>query len=167
VHQVQAAHEAGRRQHVDELDVAGEPAHGLLRSILLSRPLSPLCPLSPSSSGTPGAACPPGLAGTALRRNIFSIRPVTTYPPTTLAAAKKAAMKARMKPTRLFAVTPMSRAPASTMPWIELVADISGVCRVAGTFPMTSMPTSSASMKMVRSVTRAVDTGVSLGELEQ
>src|ERR1035437_1768754 len=61
----------------------------------------------------------------------------------------------------------MSRAPASTMPWIELVADISGVCRVAGTFPMTSMPTSSARMKMVRSVTRAVDTDASLGGLEQ
>src|SRR5487761_1325722 len=51
----------------------------------------------------------------------------------------------------------MSSAPASTMPWIELAADISGVCRVAGTLPMTSMPTSSASTKMVRSVTRAVD----------
>src|SRR5580692_2615064 len=49
------------------------------------------------------------------------------------------------------------------MPWIELVADISGVCRVAGTFPMTSMPTSSARTKMVRSVTRAVDIGASLG----
>src|SRR5712691_2954511 len=49
------------------------------------------------------------------------------------------------------------------MPWIELVADISGVCSVAGTFPMTSMPTSSASTKMVRSVTRAVDTGASWG----
>src|SRR5260370_29694662 len=57
----------------------------------------------------------------------------------------------------------MSRAPASTMPWIELVADISGVCSVAGTFPMTSKPTSSASTKMVRSVTRAVDTGASKG----
>src|SRR5512140_2852925 len=49
------------------------------------------------------------------------------------------------------------------MPWMELVADISGVCRVAGTFPMTSMPTSSASTKMVRSVMSAVDIGVSLG----
>src|SRR5512146_3539282 len=57
----------------------------------------------------------------------------------------------------------MSSAPASTMPWIELAADISGVCKVAGTLPMTSMPTSSASTKIVRSVTRAVDIGVSLG----
>src|SRR5437763_1361235 len=51
----------------------------------------------------------------------------------------------------------MSSAPASTMPWIELAAEISGVCKVAGTLPITSMPTSSASTKMVRSVTRAVD----------
>ena len=55
----------------------------------------------------------------------------------------------------------MSSAPASTMPWIEFAADISGVCKVAGTLPMTSMPTSSASTKMVRSVTKAVDIGVS------
>src|SRR5581483_12482140 len=55
----------------------------------------------------------------------------------------------------------MSSAPTSTMPWMALVADISGVCSVAGTLPMTSMPTSSARMKMVRSVSSAVDTGVS------
>src|ERR1039457_5748577 len=61
----------------------------------------------------------------------------------------------------------MSRAPASTMLWIELVADISAVWRGAGTFPMTAMPASSASMKMVGSVTRAVVAGVSLGELEE
>src|SRR5580698_3686993 len=64
-----------------------------------------------------------------------------------------------MYPARLCAVTPISSAPASTMPWMELVADISGVCRVAGTFPMTSMPTSSARTKMVRSVTSSVDIG--------
>src|SRR5271157_5449448 len=51
------------------------------------------------------------------------------------------------------------------MPWMALVADISGVCSVAGTFPMTSMPTSSARMKMVRSVSSAADIGdASLGE---
>src|ERR1700749_2797844 len=56
----------------------------------------------------------------------------------------------------------MSSAPASTMPWIELAADISGVCKVAGTLPMTSTPTSRASTKMVRSVTSAVDIGLSV-----
>src|ERR1700735_1042474 len=59
----------------------------------------------------------------------------------------------------------MSSAPARTIPWMELAADISGVCRVAGTLPMTSMPTSSASTKMVRSVTRAVDIFGSSGSL--
>ena len=31
--------------------------------------------------------------------------------------------------------------PMSTMPWIELAPDMSGVCRVAGTLLMTSKPT--------------------------
>src|SRR6201995_803532 len=76
-------------------------------------------------------------------------------------------MNAMTYPTALCAVTPISRAPTSTIPWIALVADISGVCSVAGTLPMPSMPTSSARMKMVRSVSSAVDTGVSLNWLQQ
>src|SRR5579875_85158 len=50
-------------------------------------------------------------------------------------------------------------APASTMPWIELAADISGVCRVAGTLLITSIPTSRLSTKMVRSVSSPLGTG--------
>ena len=42
----------------------------------------------------PEPALPRAAGGWALRRNIFSIRPVTAYPPTTLAAAKNAAMNA-------------------------------------------------------------------------
>src|ERR1700722_19248035 len=72
-------------------------------------------------------------------------------------------MNASTYPTALCALMPISGAPASTIPWIELAADISGVCRVAGTLPMTSMPTSSARTKIVRSVTSAVDIGLSLG----
>ena len=53
----------------------------------------------------------------------------------------------------------MSMAPASTMPWIELAADISGVCRVAGTLLITSKPTSRASTKIGMSVSRTVVTG--------
>src|SRR5580704_1767442 len=49
-------------------------------------------------------------------------------------------------------------APTITMPWIELAADISGVCSVAGTLLMTSIPTSRLSTKMVRSVSRTLDT---------
>src|SRR4030067_942048 len=41
----------------------------------------------------------------------------------------------------------MSMAPTSTMPWMELAPDISGVCSVAGTLLMTSNPTRIASTK--------------------
>jgi hypothetical protein len=40
------------------------------------------------------------------------------------------------------------------MPWIALVADIKGVCSVVGTFEITSIPTKTARMKMVSSVSR-------------
>src|SRR5918992_1813097 len=46
----------------------------------------------------------------------------------------------------------MISAPDSTMPWMELAADISGVCSVVGTLLMTSKPTSRLSTKMLRSV---------------
>src|SRR5215469_7892571 len=59
----------------------------------------------------------------------------------------------------LFAVTAMSIAPARTMPWIEFAADISGVCRVAGTLLMTSKPTHRASTKIVTSTSSAGYTG--------
>src|SRR5579859_3951912 len=54
-------------------------------------------------------------------------------------------------------------APASTMPWMELAADISGVCRVAGTLLITSIPTSRLSTKMVRSVSSPLGTGGTSG----
>ena len=43
-----------------------------------------------------------------------------------------------------------------TMPWIALVCDISGVCRVVGTFEITSKPTKAASTKIVISVIRLI-----------
>src|SRR6516165_4118781 len=42
---------------------------------------------------------------------------------------------------------------------MELAADISGVCSVAGTLLITSKPTQRLSTKMTRSVSSAVDTG--------
>ena len=42
------------------------------------------------------------------------------------------------------------------MPWIALVADMSGVCSVFGTFEMTSKPTKAASTRMVSSVSRSI-----------
>ena len=41
-----------------------------------------------------------------------------------------------------------------TIPWIALVCDISGVCRVVGTFEITSKPTKAARTKIVISVIR-------------
>src|SRR5260221_5903324 len=66
-------------------------------------------------------------------------------------AANATATKARMYPTALWAVAAITIAPASTMPWIEFAADISGVCRVAGTLLMTSKPTHRLSTKMMKS----------------
>src|SRR5271170_501268 len=57
----------------------------------------------------------------------------------------------------------MSMAPTMTMPWMELAADISGVCSVAGTLLITSKPTQRLSTKMTRSVRSAVDIGTSSG----
>src|SRR6266852_5229853 len=74
-------------------------------------------------------------------------------------AANATATKARMYPTALWAVAAITIAPASTMPWIEFAADISGVCKVAGTLLMTSKPTHRLSTKMTRSVSSAVDIG--------
>src|SRR2546429_4687901 len=74
-------------------------------------------------------------------------------------AANAAAMNAITYPSALSAVTAISMAPASTMPWIEFAADISGVCRVAGTLLITSKPTHRLRTKIVMSVSSAVDIG--------
>ncbi len=52
----------------------------------------------------------------------------------------------------LCAVAAITIAPASTTPWIEFAADISGVCKVAGTLLMTSKPTQRLRTKMMKSV---------------
>ena len=44
----------------------------------------------------------------------------------------------------------MNIAPTSTIPWIELAPDISGVCSVAGTLEMTANPHRIASTKIVK-----------------
>ena len=46
--------------------------------------------------------------------------------------------------------------PTSTMPWIELAPDMSGVCSVAGTLLMTSNPTRTARMKMTSEPSRLI-----------
>ena len=51
----------------------------------------------------------------------------------------------------------MSIAPTSTIPWIELAPDISGVCSVAGTLLMTAMPTRIARVKTVSGLEQRQD----------
>ncbi len=41
-------------------------------------------------------------------------------------------------------------APISTMPWMKLEPDISGVCKMTGTREMMTCPAIAASMKMYR-----------------
>ena len=48
-----------------------------------------------------------------------------------------------------------SRPPRTTIPWIALVPDISGVCSVFGTFEITAKPTKPASTRIARLVTRS------------
>src|SRR6266567_1971900 len=68
-----------------------------------------------------------------------------------------------MYPTALWAVAAITIPPASTMPWIEFAADISGVWRVAGTLLMTSKPTHRLSAKMMKSVSSMERPSRSLG----
>ena len=65
-------------------------------------------------------------------RNIWSIRSVTTYPPTTFIVAKATATSDEELADGVVARAAMSIAPTRTIPWIEFAPDISGVCRVAG-----------------------------------
>ncbi len=57
-----------------------------------------------------------------------------------------------MKPTTtsvvVSAMPRITMAPTSTMPWMKLEPDISGVCRMDGTREITSIPVNAASMKM-------------------
>src|SRR5205823_3417998 len=76
--------------------------------------------------------------------NISSMRSVTTNPPTTLMVARTTATKPSTISTGVCALAAITRAPTTMMPWIALVPDISGVCRIVGTFEITSKP-----MKMV------------------
>jgi hypothetical protein len=69
--------------------------------------------------------------------------------------AKATAISASRYPIGSSTSTAMIIAPTSTIPWIELAPDISGVCRVAGTLLMTAKPTRIASVKIVRLLSRS------------
>src|SRR4051812_4340256 len=92
-----------------------------------------------------------------------SIRSVTRKPPTTLIVPKAMAMTSSRSLRKPCAGPISSRPPRTTMPWIAFVPDISGVCRVFGTFEMTSKPTKAASTRMASSVTRSMSLTPRLG----
>ena len=75
---------------------------------------------------------------------------MTRKPPTTLIVPKAIAIT-RIVLFRTPSASPMTRMPPSTtMPWMALVALISGVCSEFGTFEMTSKPTNAASTRIVQ-----------------
>src|SRR5438094_3847794 len=84
--------------------------------------------------------------------NISSMRSVTTKPPTTLVVARVTATRPSTIVTGESAPAAIRMAPTRMMPWIALVPDISGVCRIVGTLEMTSKPTKTASTKIVSSL---------------
>src|SRR5205823_1448628 len=93
----------------------------------------------------PATGLPPGAGGRPL--NISSIRSVTTKPPTTLVVASTTARKPSTTWTGVCAVAAITSAPTRMIPWIAFEPDISGVCRMVGTFEITSKPTKAASTR--------------------
>ena len=90
--------------------------------------------------------------------NMPSIRSVTMKPPTMLIVPKAIAITP-ITFSSVSSAEPITISPPSmTMPWIALVCDISGVCRVVGTFEITSKPTKAARTKIVISVIRLMTT---------
>src|SRR5439155_18669386 len=95
------------------------------------------------------------------------MRSVTTKPPTTLVVASVTAIRPRTMVTGESAPAAIRIAPTRMMPWIALVPDISGVCRMVGTLEITSMPTKTASTKKVNSFSSSVLMASSAGCRQQ
>ena len=66
------------------------------------------------------------------------MRSVTTKPPTTFDGAEATATSPRTVVSVPWSDRPTRIAPTMTIPWTALVPDMSGVCSMVGTFPMTS-----------------------------
>src|SRR5439155_10536986 len=101
-----------------------------------------------------GAAHSDGGSGPgSRRRNMCSMRSVTTNPPTTFIVPSATAASATIRIHVAWCGSPATTiAPTSTIPWIAFVPDMSGVCSIVGTFEITSNPTKIASTSTVSSV---------------
>src|SRR5579884_637865 len=109
----------------------------------------PVCPASPWAAAR--AASSPAGAG-FLPLNMPSMRSVTMKPPMTFSVPKTSATN-RMICNAIdgCSMRPSSTsAPRTTMPWMALVPDISGVCSVLGTLEITAKPTNPASTRIAR-----------------
>jgi hypothetical protein len=85
--------------------------------------------------------------------NISSIRSVTATPPTMLRVARITATRARVTSSAPCASLAMIIAPTRITPWIALLPDMSGVCRMLGTLEITSKPTNADNTKIISRVT--------------
>jgi hypothetical protein len=112
-------------------------------------------PAEPESSDEDSA-----VFGLGLRANIPSIRSVTRNPPTMLIVPKAIAITPITYSSPSSANPTTISPPSITIPWIAFVCDISGVCRVVGTFEITSKPTNAASTKIVTSTIRSIQASV-------
>src|SRR5512132_197010 len=82
------------------------------------------------------------------RRNILSMRSVTAYPPTTLIIANTTAAKPSTVEIQPSPDPATTSAPTTVMPEVAFAPDMSGVCSVGGTRPMSSAPRNVARTKM-------------------
>ena len=85
-----------------------------------------------------------------------NIRSVTTNPPTMLIVASATATRLSARIGVESAVPATRIAPTRITPWMALAPDISGVCRVEDTLEMTSIPTKTASTKIVSQMTASL-----------
>ena len=81
-----------------------------------------------------------------------SMRSVTTKPPTTFSVPNTTATN-RMTWIAIDGCSTLpntTSAPTNTMPWMALVPDINGVCKVLGTLEITANPTNPDSTRIAR-----------------
>ena len=80
--------------------------------------------------------------------NMPRMRSVTTKPPTTFTVPSTTARVMTVMLSQPVAVLASAIAPTRMIPWMALVPDINGVCRIEGTLEINWKPTKTASTKI-------------------
>src|SRR5450830_531567 len=78
------------------------------------------------------------------------MRSVTAYPPAALPAPSSTAKKPIICCCKVSALSKANNPPTTTMPCTKLEPDMSGVCKMAGTRPITTQPVKPASMNIYK-----------------